>query len=736
MRGFGWLVSALLLLLGPLVHGQDRVTVEMPYHGGTVKITADRVSREAGDRWIAEGNVVITFQDSVLKAQKVTYGAGTEKVAAEGPIELRHGVQWLKGSRADLDLKTDTGTIYDADGYTDQELFVKARILIKTGPDSYRAKSGFLTACGEQTPKWSFTVRDAKIPLGGNARFTNTFFRIKNIPVFYLPVMLFPTGKKERSSGFIVPSTGNSSNKGRRITESFYLVLGRSADLILSETYFSQRGFGHGFTFRTRPNAASNLDLDGFTIKDRKNQGGWSLNGLGETQFGKGYRAVADFNLVSSFLFRQVFSEDFYTATRPTENSRIFLTKNFEAGTANLLFSREETIFPVHNIIIRSTPALTFRSSGRQLFGTPVYLDLDASARTLSRSDPYLEDTGVTQRLDFFPRAYLSIPLFMGLRATPDLAVRATYYSDSLTTNESGDFVMSPQSLHRNYVDLGLNLEGWGLSKVYSSKSGSGWKHTIEPTLRYRYLHGVDEFDQIIRFDENDAIVNTNEVEYDLYNRFFVKRKVDGVMVNHEWLSIRLAQKYFFDPSFSGSFEVERRANGTLPINQFEPFFSLTGFHFGGIRRSFSPVITEVRFAPKPGTSFVVRGDYDPLFGQYRNFSLTGYYIRSRFTFGTSYFVTRKLEPGTFESNQITSSVSVGSLQKGLSASTSFSYDAATSRFLSSLSRVNYFWDCCGVSAEVQSFNLGVRQEKQIRFAFSLKGIGAFGTIRRPPNVF
>ncbi|MFB3904485.1 MAG: LPS-assembly protein LptD [Acidobacteriota bacterium] len=735
MYGVRWLVPT-LLLLGTLAHAQDRVTVEMPYHAGIVKITADTVSREAGDRWIAEGNVIITFEDSVLNAQKVTYEAGTERATAEGPIELRRGVQWLKGSRAELDLKTDTGTIYDADGYTDQELYLKARILIKTGPNTYHAKNGFLTACGEAVPKWSFSIKDAKIPLGGNARFTHTLFRIKNVPVFYLPLMLFPTGKKERSSGLLMPTTGNSSNKGRRVTQSVYLVLGRSADLILSETYFSQRGFGHGFTFRTRPNAASSLDLDGFMINDRKDQGGASFNGLGETQFGNGYRAVADFNLVSNFVFRQVFSEDFYVATRPTENSRIFLTKNFQIGSANFLLSRDETAFPVRNIVIRTTPALIFRSTGRRLFGTPVYLDLDASARGLSRTDPLIEDTGTTQRLDFFPRAYLSVPLFMGLQATPELGLRETFYSDSLRTSESGAVTMSRDNLHRNYIDVGLSLQGWGLSKVYGRESGSLWKHTIEPTMRYHYLHGVDEFDQVIRFDENDAIVNTNEIEYNLYNRFFVRRKVDGVMVNQEWLSIRIGQKHFFDPDFSGSFEAERRSDGFAPINQFAPFTSLTGFHFGGIRRSFSPVVTQVRFTPDPGTSFDIRGDYDPLFGQYRNFSLTGYFIRPRFTVGTSYFVTQKLEPGTFESNQLNAMVSLGQLERGLSVTSSFSYDAATSRFLGSLSRANYFWDCCGVSVEMQSFNLGVRQEKQVRFSFFLKGIGSFGTIRRPPYVF
>ncbi|HXK62526.1 MAG TPA: LPS assembly protein LptD, partial [Acidobacteriota bacterium] len=704
----------------------------MPYGGGNIQIVADLVTREAGDIWTAEGDVIVTFQDSVLRARKLVYNSATEKLVAEGPIDLRRGIQWLRGTRAELDLKTDTGTIYDADGFTDQELFVKARILVKTGPNTYRAKDGFLTACGEEVPKWSFTVRDAKIPLGGNARFAHTLFRIKNIPVFYLPVMLFPTGKKERSSGFLMPTTGTSSNKGRRITQSFYLVLGRSADLVISETYFSQRGFGHGFTFRTRPNASSRLSLDGFMIDDRRDQGGASLNGLGETHFGNGYRAVADFNLVSNFLFRQIFSEDFYTATRPTENSRIFVTKNFSIGSANVLISRDETVFPdrSRNIVIRSTPALIFRTTGRPLLGGSLYLDFDASARGLSRTDHLIADTGMTQRIDIYPRAYTSIPLFQGLRITPLLGVRETFYSDSVLEDEAGGLTLSDDSLHRNYVEMGVNLEGWGLSKVYGRESGQpGWKHTIEPTMRYRYLHGIDEFDRIIRFDENDAIVNTHEVEYNLINRFFVKRRVDGVQTNHEWLSIRIGQKHYFDPDFSGSFEADR-------INQFAPFASLTGFHFGGIRRSFSPVITQVRFSPAPRTSFDVRGDYDPMFGQYRNFSLTGYLIRPKFTVGTSYFVTQRLEPGTFESNQLQGTVSIGSLQRGLSFSTSFSYDAATSRFLSSLSRANYFWDCCGVSLEMQAFNFGVRQERQVRFTFFLKGIGAFGTIRRPPDVF
>ena len=50
--------------------------------------------------------------------------------------------------------------------------------------DTYIAQDGFLTACHEAVPKWSFTIRQASIQLGGNAKFTHTLLKIKKIPVF------------------------------------------------------------------------------------------------------------------------------------------------------------------------------------------------------------------------------------------------------------------------------------------------------------------------------------------------------------------------------------------------------------------------------------------------------------------------------------------------------------------------------------------------------------------------
>jgi hypothetical protein len=64
------------------------------------------------------------------------------------------------------------------------------------------------------------------------------------------------------------------------------------------------------------------------------------------------------------------------------------------------------------------------------------------------------------------------------------------------------------------------------LEKVYTNEDGSTrFKHLIEPYLTYRLISGIGgEFNRIIRFDDSDAVANTNEFEYAIVNRFFTRQ--------------------------------------------------------------------------------------------------------------------------------------------------------------------------------------------------------------------
>ncbi|MFZ0429367.1 MAG: LPS assembly protein LptD, partial [Acidobacteriota bacterium] len=368
-----------------------------------------------------------------------------------------------------------------------------------------------------------------------------------------------------------------------------------------------------------------------------------------------------------------------------------------------------------------------FRLLGRRIGRTPLFVDLESSVGAMSRSDALIETPQVTQRLDLFPRIYFALPLFQGLRLTPSLGVRETYYSNSIQSDAEGEPMVVGTSHQRQYADLSLSLAGWGLSRIYGKPGARQWKHLIEPEVRFRMIHGVDNFDQIIRYDSQDAIADTRELEYSLVNRFFVRDSRTGS--SREWLSVRIGQLYFFDPTFGGAIEDGR-------INQFFPLDTLTGLPYATGPRDFSPVTTVVRLTPDRRVSFDVRADYDPATGDFRAISATGFLRHSLLTAATTYFVTQSLTDQIGRSHQVQGRLGLGDQNRGFSGLGYFSYDAQNSRLLNYLARANYYWDCCGVSVEVGGFNLISRQERQVRFSFFLKGIGSFGNIRRPDMVF
>ena len=75
-----------------------------------------------------------------------------------------------------------------------------------------------------------------------------------------------------------------------------------------------------------------------------------------------------------------------------------------------------------------------------------------------------------------------------------------------------------------------------------------------------------------------------------------------------------------------------------------------------------------------------------------------------------------------------------GNRQKGLYGGASFFFDFQTrpgsgnTSLIASTVTVGYSWDCCAVTVQNYTFNVGLRKENRVVFAFRLNGIGTFGT--------
>jgi LPS-assembly protein len=489
--------------------------------------------------------------------------------------------------------------------------------------------------------------------------------------------------------------------------------------------------------------------------------------------FKNGFIAAADVNITSNLAFRQVFSDKIQDAISPEETSQVFVNKSHNEYSFNFLARTQVTSLTNVRIRIRQLPSITIdrRPSILKFFEKlPVYFSFSGAAEGVSRKetveDPvlFVNDVGgnpiitpsIVQRLDLHPR--FELPLhFAGWSITATGSGRVTFYSNSMdpTTRD----VLS-RNITRSYGEFELDLRPPAFAKDFHRSGGSFFfRHVIEPYIVYRKVAGINNFDRIIRFDYNDAIADTNEIEFGIANRFFTRRSTENVSdaavevsrrenrqplssQPYEALTITLRGKYFFDPFFGGALIPNQR-------NQFYPINTLSGFVYGGVPRRFSPVNVDARYRPRRDLFVDFRTDLDTHGGGIRSVSTTFGLSKPLLQLFQSFYYTRAIEldpslaqfsdirgfePGTLRGSQWSPSVFLGNQEQGLFGGASFFFDfqkrpgRGDSSLISSTVTLGHSWDCCAVTAQFSTFNVGLRKENRLVFAFRLNGIGAFGT--------
>src|SRR6266516_4753088 len=458
---------------------------------------------------VCEGNVDARIGTYRLQADKVTLYEATDKVIAEGNVVFDQGDQQrITGSRAEWNYRTKTGFFLNSTGFTNQpqdgtRLYFTADRVERISLDTIIATNAQITACDEEVPKWSFHARRVKIKTGDRVRIASPSFHVKGVPVFYLPSASVSIKRRDRASGFLTPTLGGSGSKGARISNAYYMTLGRSADMTFRSDIFTARGLGLGADLRTRANSRSFFNMGFYTVKDRilghkidadhADQGGSSVDMEAVHYFPNGFLAAADVNITSSLAFRQVFSESIQQIISPVELSQVFVNKDSGDYSFNFLASSQVTTLVHSHIRTRELPSVTMdkRPSPLRFFKSlPVYFSFESGAEGVSRKETvddlvtFRRDTGgepivtpsIVQRLDFHPRP--SIPFTLaGWSITATAGARGTFYSISI--DPATRLVLS-RNVTRGYGEFELDVRPPALAKNYHRSDGSVlFRHVI-----------------------------------------------------------------------------------------------------------------------------------------------------------------------------------------------------------------------------------------------------------------
>ena len=729
----------------------------LPSGDATVRLEAEQ-QRKEGDFFFADGNVEILYRNYRLRADHVQYNAKTYEAAVRGHVQLDVDTQHLAADSGEFNVKTGEGRFEHVRGEVKAEHRSNAYILVSPNPltfeaqevrridsQTYTIEHAWLTVCEPDKPNWKFFTSHATVHLDRSVAMVNANFRLFRIPLLYAPYATAPAGSKLRQSGFLMPEFSDTSLKGLVLGDAYYWAPKDWTDLTLGAEYLSRRGWQQNGEFRAKPWENVNITAKYFGVIDRGlpdstgapvKQGGHSAQLVFDSLLNGGWRGVANLNQLTSLTFQLAFAPTFGEAVNSEVRSTAFLTNNFHGFSANFAAGSYKNFVnaqPEVAVILRNAPEARFSSVDQSPWSrVPVYFGVDAFAGAVHRSDenllmgevaPGIETPSAVERSEIAPR--IVVPLHWGpwLGVTTSYTVRTTSYG----AQEIAGKVVT-DSLRRTTGELSIDLRPPSLERVWESETGK-WKHTIDPEITYSYVRGVNQFDHFIRFDEDETLTDTNEFMYSITQRLFHRA---GDRQADEIVSWRVAQKYFFDPTFNGALVPGTR-------NVLQALDSITPFAFAEEPRHFSPIDSDLRVSPGGDYDAQIRLEYDT---RRQRLTTAGTLLKIRpyqnFNFTVAHFSidnNNVLQP---LANQIRTLVGYGDLnRRGWNAAFGMSYDIKQQHLQNQLMQVSYNGSCCGIAIEYRRLALGqVRTENQFRVALIIANIGTFGNLRRQEKLF
>jgi LPS-assembly protein len=779
-----------------------------------VTIESDTQSK-LGSSYVLDGDVKVTYRDRVVTADHIEFDQETGELTANGHLHVSGGPNHedITASHGTMNLNKQTSRFFDVMGsvglknsghgvmYANSNPFLfTGRMVVKTGPQEYEIYEGTLTTCQLPNPDW--TLYSGKFMVDNEkAKAQNSVFRLMNIPLLYLPYVTHPVDTGGRQSGFLIPTPGYSSTKGFIFGEEYYWAINRSTDLTVGAQYYSLRGWEQSASFHYRglgndfakARYTGLLDRGITTNGVYLNQGGEDATLSGRHDFTPQTRIVADTEYLSSYAYRQAFAENFSLAVSSDILSFVYGVHEANGYSESVRADRYQGLkmaavaatpttpaIPEQQVRIFHAPSLDFSSTEHEIGRSGVRWSFTASHVGLSRVQPNFSSGGLTQRLDLHPE--IAYPLsFGGWRLRSSVGARETAYSRSRQTPYvPGSPVEIPYKLNRADVETEVDLRPPVIERTFDSAKveklfGHDVKHTIEPEVTYRFVAGIDNFLNVLRFDDVDVASDTNELEYGVTQRLFLRpvkarpcvemptggdRKEDPdedggrvyakersgdskpVCGSRELISWRLTQKYFFDEKFGSAVINGRR-------NIFDTTLNFSGIAFLTEPRAISPLVSRLRV--RTSAHMDVEWDFDLDTGA-KKFTSNNLLLdvhQDNIFAGLSY--AKLNAPGRFFTEGVSSSVSkfnqlrlllgYGSPTKaglGVAANVGLDLNGGNSGLVQyGALQGSYNWDCCGFSVEVRKYELGaVRNETSERFNFTLLNIGTAGNLRRAASLF
>ena len=435
----GLLSRRLVVPLTALLFSLEAATVLAadPSPPRPVHIQADTLTySKATQTYEGKGSVVVVQGPNRLEADEATLNVSTGHVTAVGRVHLNDGMSDIHGERLEFNINTTKGVIFHGRLFVVESNFtVDARVMERLSEEQYRLEDASFTTCsvleGERTP-WQFKADKADLEVEGFLHARNVLFCILDVPVMYLPAVLFPA-KRERATGFLMPFVGSSSVQGFKVREAFFWNISPSQDATAALDYRGKLGTGADLEYRYKPSRASDIYVWTRYFRDTQlSASRWDLVTKHRTNFSEDFQGRIDINYVNQKdTFRQL-SENVLQRVAVFQESQAYLTRRWDNQVLYGLTRYSQNLVSLSDkTVLQTFPEIGYSLSPARLGGIPLYGGLDTTFDSFSRQQG-LE----AQRVDLFPRLWRPISIARYGTVTPLAGFRETSYSRGSQTSD------------------------------------------------------------------------------------------------------------------------------------------------------------------------------------------------------------------------------------------------------------------------------------------------------------
>jgi LPS-assembly protein len=227
--------------------------------GSPVTLTADTVSYdEENGVVLAEGNVEVGFGTRTIRADRIRYDTRSGEAEFAGYVRYEQDGDEFSFDRIVLNIRNELGVLYNGRiRISSSNYQILSERFEKTGKSTFFIRKGELTTCPcEPEPDWKFGIGKTEVTIDGYAVAKNVTFKIRGVPVFWVPWGAFPV-KLKRQSGFLLPSFLRNSSRGYSIQVPYYWAINRWSDATFTLDAMTRRGFRPEAEYRFVLNNAS-----------------------------------------------------------------------------------------------------------------------------------------------------------------------------------------------------------------------------------------------------------------------------------------------------------------------------------------------------------------------------------------------------------------------------------------------------------------------------------------------